>query len=190
MNKTYTQIALVVLLIILTSVLRVMNAELHFYNFIPVAAIGLFSGSMLMNKRVAYLVPLTAMLLSDAGLALFTNTQGFYGISQLVNYIALALVTFLGTFLVKRSVINVTGFTLSGSMIFFILSNFGTFLSGYYGFSMQGLAECYLMAIPFYQNEMATTFFLNSLIGDLGFSYLAFGICYLALNRYKVARVN
>lgn len=190
MNKTSTQIVFVAILIIITSVLRVMNAELHYYNFIPVAAIGLFSGSMLRNKRIAYLIPLSAMLLSDIGLSLFTGTQGFYGISQMVNYIALALVTFLGTFLVNRNAIRITGFTLSGSMIFFLLSNFGTFLSGYYGFSWHGMVECYTMAIPFYQNETATTFFMNSFIGDLCFSYLAFGIGYLTLNRLKIARTN
>lgn len=190
MNKTYTQIALVAVLIITTALLRVVNAEMHFYNFVPVAALGLFSGSMLQHKRIAYLIPLSAMLLSDAGLALFTHTQGFYGISQIVNYLALALVTFLGTFLVKRNALQITGYSLTGSMIFFLLSNFGTFLSGYYGFSVNGLIECYTMAIPFYQNEMATTFFLNSFVGDLSFSFIAFGISYLALNRLTIARSN
>jgi hypothetical protein len=180
MNKSHTQIALVAFTILFMAFMRVINADLNLYNMVPIAALGLFSGSVLQNKRMAYLIPLLAMLLSDIGLALFTQTQGFYGYSQLINYAALALVTLIGTFMVKRNVLTIAGYTISGTMIFFLLSNFGTFLSGYYGYTTAGLIECYIMAIPFYKSELATTFFLNSLLGDLAFSFLAFGILYLS----------
>lgn len=189
MKKQYSQIILVSVLVLATSIFRIVNAEYHLYNLVPIAALGLFSGSILNNKRVAYLIPLMAMLLSDLGLGIFTNTQGFYGISQVVNYAALALVTFMGTTLTKRSALRVAGYTLSGSIVFFLLSNFGTFLSGYYGYSFAGFIECYTMAIPFYKSEMANTFFMNSLLGDLSFSALAFGIAHLVGNRATSMRV-
>ncbi len=183
MKKEYNQIVLVIALVLVTSILRVVNAEFHVYNLVPVAALGLFSGSILQNKRIAYLIPLLSMLLSDVGLSLFTHVQGFYGVSQMINYFALALVTFLGTFLVKRNAVNTIGYTLSGSVIFFVLSNLGTFLSGYYGYSFNGFATCFTMAIPFYKSELASTFFINSFLGDLCFSFLAFGVAYLAFNK-------
>lgn len=190
MKKQNNHILIVVMLVMITAFFRVVNAEFHFYNMVPVAALGLFSGSILKNKRTAYLIPLLAMLLSDIGLAVHTNVQGFYGISQVVNYFALALVTFMGTFLIKRNALNILGFTLSGSIVFFLLSNLGTFLGGYYGYSVQGFIECFTMAIPFYKSEMANTFFLNSVLGDLCFSAVAFGIAYLVTlqkPRIKVA---
>ena len=174
------EILIVALLVLTTAILRIVNAEAHLYNMVPVAALGLFSGSVLTNKKWAYLIPLTAMFLSDVGLNLFTTTPGFYGVSQIVNYLALGLVTLLGTALVKRNTINVFGFTLGGSMIFFLISNFGTFLSGYYGYSVAGFTECYVMALPFYKSEFSTTIFMNSFLGDIIFSAVAFGIFYLA----------
>lgn len=189
MNKQYTQILLLSLLILITSLMRVVNAEMHIYNLVPIAAMGIFSGSVLRNQYAAYLIPLGAMLLSDIGLSLFTNTPGFYGISQFVTYAALGLVTFMGTFLVKRNLLNVTGVTLSGSVVFFILSNFGTFLGGFYGYSFAGFINCYEMALPFYKSEIANTFFLNSFAGDLCFSFIAFGSYYLAMNRISILKV-
>ncbi|MBK7764165.1 MAG: hypothetical protein IPI46_12615 [Bacteroidetes bacterium] len=180
MKKESTQILIVAVLVSLTALFRVVNAEFHLYNLVPIAALGLFSGSVLSNKKYAYFIPLTAMLLSDIGLSLFTSTQGFYGISQIVNYAALILVTFVGTHLVNRNAVSVAGYTLSGSLIFFLLSNLGTFLGGYYGYSFDSFIQCFTMAIPFYKSEMATTFFMNSFAGDMVFSFVAFGILYLS----------
>lgn len=182
MKNTTSQILVIVALVLCAAILRVFNAEFHIYNLVPIAAIGLFSGSVLSNKKLAILIPLMSMLIADLGLELFTNVQGFYGISQLVNYFALAIVTLLGSTLIKRNAVKVGGYTIASTLIFFILSNFGTFLSGYYGFSFAGLTECYVMAIPFLKNEMATTFFVNSMVGDLLFSFLAFGLFALISN--------
>ncbi|MBL7764917.1 MAG: hypothetical protein JNJ58_02405 [Chitinophagaceae bacterium] len=190
MRKETTQIFLVALVIFITATLRVVNAEAHLYNLVPVAALGLFSGSILQNKRWAYTIPLAAMLLSDLGLALFTHIQGFYGISQIVNYLALALITWMGTRLHKRNMLNIAGYTLSGSLIFFLLSNFGTWLGGYYAYSFAGLTECFTMALPFYKSEMATSFFVNSLFGDLIFSGIAFGLFALLTQKRQLARIR
>ncbi len=176
------------MLILATALLRIVNAEYHLYHLVPVAALGLFSGSVLKNKRIAYFIPLLAMLLSDIGLAFFTSIQGFYGISQLINYGALALVTFLGTFLQRRNITNIAGFTIAGSLVFFLFSNLGTFLGGYYGYSFHGFIECFTMAIPFYKNEMANTFFLNSLVGDLCFSLIAFAVAHLVIQKAPVLK--
>lgn len=175
------EILIVSILVLATATLRVINAEAHLYNLVPVAALGLFSGSVLNDKKWAYLIPLMSMFLSDIGLSLFTHTPGFYGISQIVNYLALGLVTLLGTSLVKRNTLNILGYTLLGSMIFFIVSNFGTFLQGYYGYSLAGLANCYTMALPFYKSEFSTTIFMNSFLGDIIFSAIAFGIFQLVV---------
>jgi hypothetical protein len=175
MKKENLQIAVVALLVLSTALWRVANAELHIYNLVPVAALGLFSGSILKNKQWAYIIPLSAMFLSDLGLNLFTSIQGFYGISQIVNYIALGLVTFMGSRMQNRKAFTIVGYTISGSMLFFVLSNFGTFLSGFYGYSFASFTECYAMALPFYRSDLSTDFFVNSFSADLLFSAIAFG---------------
>ena len=183
MKNQYRTILLLSVLVVAAAVLRVLNAGYHFYNLVPVTAMGLVCGSALKQNRYAYLIPLSAMLLSDIGLSLFTSVQGFYGISQWVNYLALVLVTRLGVSMKRRTILPIIGYTICGSFLFFLLSNAGTFLSGYYGYTREGLFQCYLMAIPFYRNELATSFFVNSFSGDLIFSFTAFGL--LALNSYK-----
>lgn len=191
MKSQYKQLLLVSVLVLLTALWRVVNTELHIYHLVPVAALGLFSGSVLEQKKWAYLIPLTAMFLSDLGLSLFTSMEGFYGISQVVNYLALALVTLMGTRLVNRNAVNIAGFTLGGSLVFFILSNLGTFLSGYYGYSFSSLIECYTMALPFYKSELSTQFFVSSLISDMAFSAVAFGIYELFLvSKMKPAKIK
>lgn len=130
MKKIHSGLLLTAILVLLTAALRVLNAEMHWYHLIPLSALGIFSGSVLKDKRWSYLIPLSAFFLSDLGLALFTNQQGFYGVSQIVNYAALALVTFMGTHLQRRNVLNIGLYTLSGSLVYFLISNFGTFLGG------------------------------------------------------------
>lgn len=173
MNKQTKQILFVALFVLSMAALRVVNTEMHWYNLVPVAALGIFSGSVI-NRKWAFLIPLGAMFMSDLALSLFTQTPGFYGVSQWVNYAALAMVTAMGMGLQQRSTMNVLGYTLSGSLVFFVVSNFGTWLGGFYGHTFDGLIQCYTMAIPFYKSEMSTTFFMNSLFGDLLFSVIAF----------------
>ena len=170
------QFIYILLVVLATAAWRVINAQMAWYHLVPMAALGLFTGSVVRNNRLAYLIPLAGMFLSDLGLSLFTHTPGFYGYSQLINYAALAGVVVLGRGLQHRNAINIGAYSISGSLLFFIVSNFSTFMSGYYGYSVAALRECYVMAIPFYKNEMATSFFVNSLQADLIFSFVAFGI--------------
>ena len=183
MNKQTANILIVSAVVLITALMRVINLELHIYNLVPVAALGIFSGSVLRNKAQAYLIPLLAMLISDIDIALFTNTKGFYGVSQFVNYGAIMLVTLMGSAMQRRNVVNIAGYTLGGSFVFFVLSNFGTFLGGYYGYSFAGFTECFAMAIPFYKSDMAWSFFFNSFAGDLSFSLIAFGSYHLLAGR-------
>ena len=47
-----------------------------------------------------------------------------------------------------------------GALTFFIISNFGVWISGsYYDISTQGLLNCYIMAIPFFTNTLLSTLF-------------------------------
>jgi len=61
---------------------------------------------------------------------------------------------------------------LLGALIFFIITNFGVWLTGMYGITALGLITCYLMAIPF---------FAYSLISTLIFSAI-FEFCYRILD--------
>ena len=52
-----------------------------------------------------------------------------------------------------------------GPLIFFIITNFGVWLnSWYYTKNINGLIECFYMAIPFFKNTILSTFFYCILI--------------------------
>ena len=91
----------------------------HLPNFTPVTAIALFGGLYFSNRKMAYLVPIFIMALSDVFL-------GFHPISLFV-YTAFLLVSFIGTQTNKPSIYTI----LLGSLSFFIVTNFGVWLIGY-----------------------------------------------------------
>ncbi len=167
------------LLMLSAAILRMVNAETGWYNFAPIVAMGIFSGAVLKRKPLAFVLPLLAYLLTDIYMQI-VHHNGFYGISQSFVYGAMLLVVLMGSFMKKKNVLNVMGFSIGGTLLFWLISNLGVFAAGSYGFSPEGFITTYLMAIPFYKNEMATALFTNALIGDLIFSIAFFGIYALA----------
>ena len=132
----------------------------HPPNFTPIDAMALFSGAYLGKRWLAFAAPLGAMLLSDLWL-------GFYS-GMWVQYAAVALVVlFAGAALIRLSFLRVVGAALASAIIFFLVTNFGTWaLSGMYPPTMSGLSACFVAAIPFFQNTVA---------GDLFYAALLFG---------------
>ncbi len=131
----------------------------HPANIAPIGAIALFGGSKL-PKRYAVSVIVATMLLSDVLI-------GFHGVMAYTwgSYLLIALLG--GSILQKASVIKIGGMALTSSFLFFVISNFGVWLhSGMYTKTIEGLMQCYIMALPFYQ---------NTVIGDVFFSSLLFG---------------
>ena len=53
---------------------------------------------------------------------------------------------------------------LTGALIFFVLSNFGVWLNGSYGYSLNGIISCYLLAIPFFGYSVISTIIFSSII--------------------------
>ena len=51
--------------------------------------------------------------------------------------------------------------SLTGAFLFFLLSNFGVWVSGYYGLTLEGLIECYIMASPFFGYTLISTIFFS-----------------------------
>ncbi|HMV43336.1 MAG TPA: hypothetical protein PK079_20670 [Leptospiraceae bacterium] len=123
----------------------------HPGNFTPVMAIALFSGATILSKRESLLVPFLAMLISDAII-------GFHSLIPVV-YACMAVITIMGWYLKdNRSFSRTLGFSLIGAVLFFIVTNFGVWAtSGMYEKSLNGLIQCYILAIPFFQNTLAST---------------------------------
>ncbi|MDB4676965.1 hypothetical protein OAF09_01920 [bacterium] len=141
----------------------------HPPNVACIGALGLFAGCYLSGRR-AYLVPMVALLVSDVvGHFLKLPGMGFYQpMTMLAVYLGVAAAVPIGRLLANRSHLSlkVPAGSLAASTAFFLISNFGVWISGWYGLSISGLIACYTNAIPFYGYTLA---------GDLMFSGVLFG---------------
>lgn len=165
------------LIIVLAVAFRMLSVEMSWHNMAPLVGIALFSGFLFKKSSWAYLIPLVIYLISDILLEVFYGT-GFYGLSQFFVYGAMAIVVLLGSSIKKPKALNLLGFALSGSLLFWIISNLGVFAAGYYGYSFAGFIQTYLMAIPFY-TPMGTELFFYAIVGDILYTFASFGLFYL-----------
>ena len=157
MSKSYfTKKQLVLIVFMLIAIL--FRLFPHLPNFTPVTAIALFGGLYFSNRKMAYLVPIFIMALSDVFL-------GFHPISLFV-YTAFLLVSFIGTQTNKPSIYTI----LLGSLSFFIVTNFGVWLIGYPK-TWTGLIECYTLALPFFRNSILGDFFYSGIL-IFGFKFV------------------
>lgn len=134
---------LLISFILIAAIIRLLP---HLPNVTPITAMALFSGVYFTNKKYAFAIPLITMFLSDLFL-------GFSTITPFV-YLAFILVGFIG---IRSKKINIKTILIS-SISFFIITNFGVWLIGYPK-TINGLLECYTLAIPFFRNSLLGDFF-------------------------------
>lgn len=141
----------------------------HPPNFTPVAAMALFGGAYFNKKWMAFFIPLTAMFLSDLVI-------GFHS-GMWAVYLSLILIAGIGMlFIRQRKIGNIILASVISSVLFFIITNFAVWTAGiYYPKTLSGLAVCYIAAIPFFH---------YTLLGDLFFVGVMFGLYHLIVNRY------
>lgn len=163
-----------IILIAFAVIFRMISIEMSWYNVAPIVGITLFSGFLFKRTTFSFLIPLAIFFLTDCYLQIVHGT-GFYGVSQFFVYGSMILITLLGGSIQKLKPARIAGYAISGSLIFWILSNLGVFAAGYYGYSLAGLMQTYLMAIPFY-TPAGSDFFFNALVGDVLFTSVIFAV--------------
>lgn len=158
----------------------------HIPNFTPVAAMALFGGAFLTNKKSAFLLTFAALLFSD----LLVNTI-LYNDYQFLNYFtqpyvwavyfSFGLTVFMGISLQHQmSIKKLAFFSVSSSLMFWLLTNLACWPNNpLYSQDLAGLINCYVSAIPF----------LGNVVGDLFYNTLLFGVMFMATKR-KLALVK
>ena len=138
-------------------------------NFTPDGAMALFGGAYLKNKYHALIIPLLSLWISDLVinnfiLSYYSNFTWFYPgfIWQYASFILIIIVGYF--FLKKLNFKNVFITTISSSILFFLITNFGVWSAGFYGYTFSGLISCYLLAIPFFAYTFISTLSYSILI--------------------------
>jgi hypothetical protein len=140
----------------------------HPPNMTPIVGMALFGGACFTNRKLAFLVPLAAVLLSDILLGLvqygtvtFLFTPYVYGC-----YVAIVcLGLWIGP---RRPPMRIATATLTASVLFYLVTNFGAWLAypELYAQTWAGLMGSYVAGLPFFR---------NALIGDVACSLVLFG---------------
>ncbi|MCS7153551.1 MAG: hypothetical protein N2253_03565 [Bacteroidia bacterium] len=144
----------------------------HPPNFTPIEAIALFGGAWFSPIWLSLLLPITIMAITDLLLgwhSLWPFTWGAMGVGALVGRYLMEPLRFF----------SVAGAAVLQATIFFLLTNFGVWVKGYYGYSLSGLASCYLAAIPFYHYQV---------MGALTYSTIFWGVSYAFYHRFQLVR--
>lgn len=157
MTANHARLAAILTAIFVAAALRLVP---HPPNFSPIGAMALFGGAYFGRRALAFAAPLGALLLSDAVLGFHSGMAYVYG--------SVALVVIIGWAVAKRrTALTIAGAAVASSVLFFAITNFGTWATGeLYPQTLSGLIACYVAAIPFFQNTLA---------GDLFYSAVLFG---------------
>ena len=129
----------------------------HPPNFTPIIAAAIMSGVFFKNIYLSLGILLISMLLADAFIGFYSNI--------LFVYSSLFLITFIFYKISKKiNFKNLLIYSFGSSIIFFIISNFGVWVLGNpavndipYEKTLEGLIQCYILAIPFFPNTLLST---------------------------------
>ena len=95
----------------------------------------------------------------------FLITDIFLGFHSLTLFTwgSVILIGFCSKFFLSNTYTRVLG-ALIGALIFFIMTNFGVWSMGSYGYTFDGLIMCYTLAIPFFTYSLISTFLFSGII--------------------------
>ena len=153
------QFIFVSILIIVTALSNIILADIP--NFSPIASVALFSGFYFSNKKIALIIPVACMLVSDYFI-------GFHSYMWAV-YLSFVFIAIIGVSMKKAQPKNILLNTLISSALFFFITNTAVWISGsYYTKDLSGLAMCLTMGIPFFKYTLlSSTIFSTVLFGGL-----------------------
>jgi hypothetical protein len=150
----YIQYLPVIALMIIAAVTRFIP---HPFNFTAIGAIALFGGATISDKRLAFLLPLVVMFITD----LFI---GFHNV-MIPVYACFAFTVLLGTFIKhKQTVKTIAAASIFSSVIFFLVTNLPFWFRARYPHTFAGAIESYTLSLPFLANQVAGDLFYNAVL--------------------------
>lgn len=180
------------LMIVVSALSRLMMFNIA--GFAPQMAMALFGGAVIKDKKWAFALPILSLLLSDTIMQLMykqgmVDRAGFYD-GQWGVYLCFAMLTCYGFLLRRINFAKILFFSISGSVLFFFISNFFVWIGGG-GFArpltFDGLVLCYGDALAYYRDHgLIKGFIANQALGDLIWTTTLFG-GYYVINKFSFA---
>jgi len=155
------------ILIAVSTLVKVLCApQINLSGFTAVIAISLFAGLTIEDKKLAFLLPLLTLFITDVLLQVLHAVNlfpypGFYS-GQIINYILFVLLTSVGVLFRNFKIVGIIAAAFIGPAVFFLLSNFVVwkFQADIMGYNkdISGLWQSYSLGVPFYRNSLISTF--------------------------------
>ena len=90
---------------------------------------------------------------------------GFHGVT-LFTWGSVMFIGLFSKYFVKNVLSRVSG-ALIGACVFFLITNFGIWSLGSYGYTIEGFILCYTLAIPFFAYSIISTFIFSGIIESI-----------------------
>ena len=132
----------------------------HPPNFTSLLALSFYVPALLGLRYLPILIG--SFLITDLFIGLHSVTLFTWGSVILIGLCSKFFLTSLYT--------RISG-ALLGAVIFYLVTNFGIWSIGSYGYSIEGLILCYTLAIPFFTYSLISTFIFSGIIELFIFNY-------------------
>ena len=125
----------------------------HPPNFTSLLALSFYVPALLGVRFIPALI--ISFFITDLVIGFHSTTFFTWGSVILIGLIS-------GYF--KNSLTKRLSGSLIGAIIFFVLTNFGVWILGSYGYTLEGFIACYTLAIPFFAHSLISTFLFSVII--------------------------
>jgi|TARA_B110001450_G_C17624419_1_gene482563 hypothetical protein len=133
----------------------------HPPNFTSLLALSFYVPALLGIRYLPALI--LSFAITDLIIGYHTGTHWTWG--------SILVIGFISQYFTKDLSLRMIG-ALMGACIFFLITNFGVWTSGMYGYTIAGLSTCFALAIPFFAYSLISTLVFSSII-EMGYKYLS-----------------
>ena len=119
----------------------------HPPNFTSLLALSFYVPALLGLRYLPAL--LISFVITDIFIGYHFGTHWTWG--------SVLIIGLMSKYFVKSFITRISG-AIIGALLFYIITNFGVWTTGAYGYSFSGLTNCYYLAIPFFTYSLLSTF--------------------------------
>ncbi len=174
-NKTILIPVLISLYILLIAGIKLMP---HPDNFTPILGLAIFGGAMFIRKKIFLYITILSLFISDFIFNNYIHPEYFANRSNIIIvadymiwvYLSIFIIIIAASYILKKfSYLKLFFTAIGGALIFFLITNFGSWMSSpeLYSRDFSGLINSYVAGIPFFR---------STLISNIIFSFIVFGI--------------
>ncbi len=125
----------------------------HPPNFTSLIALSFYVPALLGMRYIPAVV--ISFAITDLIIGYHSGTHWTWG--------SVLIIGFISSYFTRDLFFRLFGAVFAG-VIFFIITNFGVWTSGMYGYTFKGLLNCFVLAIPFFTYTLISTFIYSVII--------------------------